>query len=62
MTLSLVQSSRDTLILHVKDNGIGFDVEAVHRANISIGMRSMSTRMARVGEGSSLRQNRVKRS
>ncbi|WP_235818474.1 sensor histidine kinase [Brucella grignonensis] len=49
VTLSLVQSSRDTLILHVKDNGIGFDVEAVHRANISIGMRSMSTRMARVG-------------
>lgn len=49
VTLSLVQSSRDALVLHVEDNGIGFDVEAVHQANISIGMRSMSTRMARVG-------------
>ena len=49
VTLSLVQSSRDTLVLHVEDNGIGFDVEAVHQANISIGMRSMSTRMVRVG-------------
>ncbi|MCV9909751.1 ATP-binding protein [Brucella sp. HL-2] len=49
VTLSMIQSSRDTLELHVEDNGIGFDVEAVQQANISIGMRSMATRMARVG-------------
>ena len=33
----------------VEDDGAGFDVAAVCQAGISVGMRSMSTRIARVG-------------
>ncbi|MPS49369.1 MAG: histidine kinase [Methylobacillus sp.] len=37
------------LMLRIEDNGIGFDVTAVRRAGISIGMRSMHARIAAVG-------------
>ena len=37
------------LELMVEDDGAGFDVAAVCQAGISVGMRSMSTRIARVG-------------
>jgi signal transduction histidine kinase len=47
--LRLDQSGPDALLLTIEDDGIGFDVEAVRQADISIGMRSMSARIARVG-------------
>lgn len=47
--LSLDQPSAGELTLCIRDNGVGFDVEAVRAADISIGMRSMQVRVARVG-------------
>jgi signal transduction histidine kinase len=49
LSLHLHQPEADELILQIEDNGIGFDVAAVRQADISIGMRSMSLRIARVG-------------
>lgn len=37
------------LMMTVQDNGVGFDVSAVESSGISVGMRSMSTRLERVG-------------
>ncbi|WP_424459664.1 sensor histidine kinase [Ottowia sp.] len=37
------------LQLHIEDDGVGFDTEAVQRASINVGMRSMQARAARVG-------------
>jgi signal transduction histidine kinase len=45
----LEQPQTDVLILEVEDNGTGFDVDMVRRADIGIGMRSMTVRIARVG-------------
>lgn len=45
----LLQSRKGDLTLRIEDDGVGFDVEAVKRSGISVGMRSMSTRMARLG-------------
>ncbi len=39
----------DCLVLQIEDNGVGFDVAAVRVAAISVGMRSMHARIARVG-------------
>ena len=39
----------DTLHLRVRDDGLGFDAEAVQQAGISVGLRSMQARVARVG-------------
>jgi len=47
--LELRQSEPDRLELRIGDDGVGFDVAAVLRAGISVGMRSMHTRIARVG-------------
>ncbi|WP_254241976.1 sensor histidine kinase [Achromobacter pestifer] len=47
--LVLRQSESDRLELRIEDDGAGFDVAAVLRAGISVGMRSMHTRIARVG-------------
>jgi signal transduction histidine kinase len=47
--LELRQSESDHLELRIEDDGVGFDVAAVLRAGISVGMRSMHTRIARVG-------------
>ncbi len=49
VTVSLDHDKQDHLRLEIEDDGIGFDVEAVRQANISIGMRSMTTRIERVG-------------
>ena len=43
------RSPTPALELMVEDDGAGFDVAAVCQAGISVGMRSMSTRIARVG-------------
>ncbi len=47
--LELRQPEADSLELRIEDDGVGFDVAAVLRAGISVGMRSMHTRIARVG-------------
>lgn len=47
--ITLSQEKSDILVLEIEDNGLGFDVAAVQQANLSIGMRSMATRIARVG-------------
>ncbi len=47
--LELRQPEADSLALRIEDDGAGFDVAAVLRAGISVGMRSMHTRIARVG-------------
>lgn len=39
----------DVLVLRIEDDGVGFDVEAVQSAGLSVGMRSMCTRMERIG-------------
>ncbi|ADP19314.1 periplasmic sensor signal transduction histidine kinase 3 [Achromobacter xylosoxidans A8] len=47
--VELRQPEPDRLELRIEDDGVGFDVAAVLRAGISVGMRSMHTRIARVG-------------
>ncbi|PSJ56454.1 sensor histidine kinase [Pseudaminobacter soli (ex Li et al. 2025)] len=47
--LRLDQPEAAALLLRIEDDGVGFDVAAVRQADISIGMRSMSVRIARVG-------------
>ncbi|MGY6268860.1 7TM diverse intracellular signaling domain-containing protein [Achromobacter denitrificans] len=47
--LELRQPGSGRLELRIEDDGAGFDVAAVLRAGISVGMRSMHTRIARVG-------------
>lgn len=48
VALQLSQDDPDQLELRIEDNGAGFDVAAVRQAGISVGMRSMHTRIARV--------------
>jgi PAS domain S-box-containing protein len=45
----LGQPQTGAWILEVEDDGVGFDVEMVRQADIGIGMRSMSMRIARIG-------------
>ncbi|MCS5516656.1 ATP-binding protein [Pseudomonas qingdaonensis] len=47
--VELQQPQPDSLELNIEDDGIGFDVLAVQRAGVSVGMRSMNARIARVG-------------
>lgn len=46
--LQLSQPDADHLHLRIEDDGVGFDVAAVRKAGVSVGMRSMHTRIARV--------------
>jgi len=46
--LQLQQAERDSLVLSIEDNGVGFDVAAVRQAGISVGMRSMHARITAV--------------
>ncbi|CAL60797.1 Conserved hypothetical protein, putative ATP-binding [Herminiimonas arsenicoxydans] len=43
------QAETELLTLQIEDDGVGFDVDAVRQAGISIGMRSMQARIAAVG-------------
>lgn len=43
------QPDEQSWVLSVQDDGIGFDWPAVQQAGISVGMRSMQTRVARIG-------------
>ncbi|CAG9271241.1 Histidine kinase [Paraburkholderia unamae] len=47
--LWLAQPAADELVVGIEDDGVGFDVDAVRQADISIGMRSMSVRIGRAG-------------
>ena len=47
VAVRLAQPDPRALELMVEDDGAGFDVAAVCQAGISVGMRSMSTRIAR---------------
>lgn len=46
--LQLLQPAPGELRLRIEDNGAGFDVAAVRQAGVSVGMRSMHARIARV--------------
>ncbi|MGE8637085.1 MAG: 7TM diverse intracellular signaling domain-containing protein [Achromobacter sp.] len=46
--LQLQQPVPDQLHLRIEDDGAGFDVAAVRQAGVSVGMRSMHARIARV--------------
>lgn len=43
------QPAPDTLEVIIADDGVGFNVEAVHDQGLSVGMRSLAARAARVG-------------
>jgi two-component system sensor histidine kinase UhpB len=43
------QPESDSLCLHIEDDGIGFDIDAILRGGGGVGIRSMSGRVARVG-------------
>ena len=43
------QPDEQSWVLSVQDDGIGFDWPAVQQAGVSVGMRSMQTRVARIG-------------
>ncbi|MGO3889821.1 MAG: sensor histidine kinase [Paenalcaligenes sp.] len=49
LSIVLQQPDANTLQLIIEDNGVGFDVEAVQTAGLSIGMRSMNSRMQHIG-------------
>ena len=46
--IQLQQPEHDVLVLSIEDNGVGFDVNAVRQAGISVGMRSMHARITAV--------------
>ena len=49
LRIVLQQLDNHTLQLLIEDNGVGFDVDAVQTAGLSIGMRSMCSRMQHIG-------------
>ncbi|ANF83068.1 hypothetical protein A3K93_01820 [Acinetobacter sp. NCu2D-2] len=44
-----LMTKTDYLKLNIEDNGKGFDIDAVQQANMSVGMKSLNERAARIG-------------
>lgn len=49
VTIVCSQADTDSLHIRIQDDGIGFDVDAVRNAGLSVGMRSMAARAQRLG-------------
>lgn len=49
VSLGYTTATPATLVLHIEDNGIGFDAAATLRSGLGIGMSSMHARMQRMG-------------
>ena len=49
LRVECLQPEPGTLVVRIEDDGVGFDVDAVQRAGLSVGMRSMAARAARIG-------------
>lgn len=49
LRVDCLQPGAGRLLLRIEDDGVGFDVQAVRRAGLSVGMRSMAARAERVG-------------
>nr|WP_227512914.1 ATP-binding protein [Acinetobacter venetianus] len=47
--VDLFYDQKDQLILEIEDDGIGFDVDAVFRSGMSVGLRSMKFRIEKIG-------------
>ncbi|GKT26200.1 ATP-binding protein [Acidovorax sp. SUPP3334] len=48
LRVELSQPSADVLCVRIEDDGVGFDVQAVQGAGLSVGMRSMAARAERI--------------
>ncbi len=46
--IRLILNDKTNLTLEIEDDGVGFDVEAVLQSGLSVGIRSMTTRIARL--------------
>lgn len=49
LRVECAQPLPNTLYLHIEDDGVGFDVDAVQLAGLSVGLRSMTARAERIG-------------
>lgn len=49
VSVSMVYTAANRLVLEVCDNGLGFDVTAARHAAIGVGMESMRTRIEKLG-------------
>lgn len=49
VSVECTQPQRGGLLICIKDDGVGFNVDAVRRAGMSVGMRSMAARAQRIG-------------
>ncbi|WP_245587261.1 sensor histidine kinase [Comamonas composti] len=49
VTVECAQPRADVFSVRIEDDGCGFDVQAVRRAGLSVGMRSMAARAERMG-------------
>ncbi len=49
LQVQCTQPQQDTWMVRIEDDGVGFDVDAVRRAGMSVGMRSMTARAERMG-------------
>ena len=49
LRVTCAQPRPAVLEVRIEDDGVGFDVAAVQRAGLSVGMRSMVARAARIG-------------
>lgn len=58
VVVELLLPEQDFLVLRIEDDGVGFDVDAVRQAGLSVGMRSMQARMARLGGTLTVRSQR----